>query len=344
LSVLQQVTNLIDQLRQTALQGATGGASATSRQALVISAQNGLQQLVQLANSQSSDGSYLFAGSRAAAAPFQTASDGQILFAGDAGTNTVEIAPSLSVPTALSGQSIFMDIPAGHAGVVVTASTANNGGATATVQGMTNISQVTAERLAGTQFEISFSAGPNNTIDYAVASGTGSPGSAGFAATRGTVASGTYAVGSDILFGGLDIRIDGAAAAGDRFTVQTGAGSTLFQTVQELVSALQAAQPGTAVPSATRQQIENSIANLDGAQANLLSAQAALGSSLAEIRAVQGQNLTQTTNAEAELTNLQSANMPEVLVNYSESVTVLQAAELAFSRIQNLSLFSLIHS
>jgi flagellar hook-associated protein 3 FlgL len=73
-----------------------------------------------------------------------------------------------------------------------------------------------------------------------------------------------------------------------------------------------------------------------------LSAEASLGSGLAEIQAVQGQDNTQSTSAQAQLTNLQSSNLPQVLANYSESVTALQAAELAFSRIQNLSLFSLI--
>lgn len=70
LSVLQQVSTLIDQLRQTAVQGANTGATAATRQALVAEAQNELQQLFQLANSQGSDGRYIFAGSRAGVAPF----------------------------------------------------------------------------------------------------------------------------------------------------------------------------------------------------------------------------------------------------------------------------------
>jgi flagellar hook-associated protein 3 FlgL len=52
----------------------------------------------------------------------------------------------------------------------------------------------------------------------------------------------------------------------------------------------------------------------------------------------------QNTDAQVQLTNLQSANLPQVIASYSESVTALQAAELAFSRIQNLTLFSVIHS
>ena len=90
------------------------------------------------------------------------------------------------------------------------------------------------------------------------------------------------------------------------------------------------------------QQIQNAIANLDGAQSHLLSTQAALGSTLAEIKAVQVRNDTLSTTMQARLTSLQSANLPQVLAQYSASITALQAAELAFAKIQNISLFSLI--
>lgn len=344
LSVLQQVSTLIDQLRQTALQGANTGATAATRQALAGVAQNGLQQLLQLANSQGPTGRYLFAGSRADAAPFQTLADGQIVFSGDAATNSVEIAPSLSVPVTISGQGIFTDLPAGKAGVAVTSPPSNTGTAYGIAQGVTSVSQLAAERLAGTQYQIAFSAGTGDSLNYTIASGTGVPASAGFAATSGTVASGSFSAGADLMFGGFDIRIDGTPAAGDRFTVQTAATSSIFQTLQDLISALQGPQPGPGAGSTDRQQIENVLANFDGAQANLLSAEADLGSRLTEIQAVQGQNRTLSTNAQTQLANLQSTNLPQVLASYSESITALQAAELAFSRIQNLSLFSVIGS
>ncbi|MGC2200969.1 MAG: flagellar hook-associated protein FlgL [Stellaceae bacterium] len=344
LSVLQQVSALIDQLRQTALEGANTGDTGATRQALVSVAQNGLQQLVQLANSQDPNGAYIFGGSKANVAPFQTLPNGQTVFSGDAATNAIEVAPSLTVPVTVSGQGAFTNIPAGDDGVEITASASNSGSASIVSQGVTSVTQVTAERLAGTQFEVVLSAGPGNSLNYTVTSGAGSPGTSGFTAGSGIVASGSFAAGSDLQFGGLDLKLDGTPAAGDRFVVQTAATTSLFQTIQDLISALQTPQQGQPANSVIRQRIENTIANLSGAQANILSTQAALGSNLTEIKAVQGQNSAASTNAQAQLTNLQSANLPQVIASYSESVTALQAAELAFARIQNLSLFSLIHS
>lgn len=334
LGALQQVSTLIDQLRQIALEAADGGTSAASRSALVSTAQSGLQQLVQLANSQAPDGSYIFAGSNTNAAPFETLANGQVVYTGDDGTNNVEVSPSVNVPSTISGRSIFSDIPAGQNGVGVTAASGNTGTDYAVVQDVTDVSQLTAEQLAGTQYEITFS-GSGSSLSYTVTSGTGSPGSARFLASSGTIAAGSFSNGQELQFGGLQVNIVGTPQAGDQFTVQPAATSSLFQTVQGLISALQS-------DPSHPQNIENSIANLDGAQNNILSAQASLGASLAQLQGLQTHNSTTTTNDQAQLSNLQSANLPQVMANYSEGVTALQAAELAFGKIQNLSLFSVI--
>jgi flagellar hook-associated protein 3 FlgL len=347
LGALQQVNNLINQLNQTALTAASATTADNTRQALVTEAQSALQQLVQLANTQGTDGNYIFAGANSGSAPFTTEANGQVTFVGDASTNSIEIAPGVSVPVTTSGQGIFATLPAGNNGVAVTAGAANTGGGTAEVQGVTSLAQVTAAAVAGTQYEITFtsagtSAGSSGGLDYTVASGSGAPGSARFAASSGVIASGAFTAGTDLHFAGLDVAVDGTPAAGDDFTLQPGATSSLFQTVQSLISALQSPLPGEPGGSAAQQQVQSVIASLAGAQSTVLSAEASLGAGLSEIQAVQSEDQTQSTQAQTQLSNLQSANLPQVITNYSASVTALQAAEEAFARIQNLSLFSVI--
>jgi flagellar hook-associated protein 3 FlgL len=243
-----------------------------------------------------------------------------------------------------SGQSLFVDIPAGKDGVAVTAEPTTTGSAFALAQGVTSLAAVSAERLAGTQYEITFTAAAGGALGYTVASGAGSPGASGFAATSGTIAAGSFSPGGDLQFAGLDIAINGTPAAGDTFVVATDATASLFATAQQLIAALAPTPAGQPASPQAQQQIENVIANLDGAQNSVLSAEASLGSTLAQIRAVAGQDQTSSSDAGAALATLQSANLPQVLANYSAGVTALQAAELAFARIQNLSLFSVIHS
>ncbi|HWD58904.1 MAG TPA: flagellar hook-associated protein FlgL [Stellaceae bacterium] len=337
-SALQQVTTLLDQLRQTATAAANGTTTPGDRQSYISSAQTLAQQLVQLANTQNANGSYLFAGTHSNAQAFTTQSNGQVVFNGDAGTNQVQIAPSLDIGSTISGQNVFMNVQAGTQGVAVSASGGNTGSAYALAQGITNISQVTAASLAGTQYDITFSAaGPG--LEFQVTSGHGAPGSPGYIATEGVVASGSYTPGTALSFGGVQVQVTGTPAAGDSFAVQPGASTNVFQTVQDLISALNLPRNTPAESAQAQQALQNILTNLTGAQTSVLSAQATLGTSLAEIQSVQNQTSTQGANASTAMSNLQSANLPQVLANYSESLTALQAAQLAFAKVQNLSLF-----
>jgi flagellar hook-associated protein 3 FlgL len=121
--------------------------------------------------------------------------------------------------------------------------------------------------------------------------------------------------------------------------VQPGASTSLFQTVQDLITALGMPQSTAAQASQAQQALQNVIASIDGAQTSVLSAQGALGSNLAEIQSVQTQTSTQSADASASISNLQSASLPQVLANYSEAVSALQAAQLSFAKVQNLTLF-----
>jgi len=338
-STLQQITTLLDELQSTVTAAANGGITTESdRESDVSSAQTVLQQLVQLANTQGPNGGYLFAGSKSNAPAFSTLPSGQVVFQGDANTNQVEIAPALSVNSTISGQNVFMNVSAGTDGVAVSADSSNTGGAYVLATGVTNVSQVTAASLAGTQYDISFS-GSGSSLTYQVTSGHGTPGSAGYNATSGVVASGSYKAGADLAFGGIDVEVNGTPASGDSFAVQPGATTSIFQIVQSFISALGMPQNDSGQSAQAQQALQNVLSNLGGAQTSILSAQASLGTSLSEIQSVATQTSAQSADANTSISDLQSANLPEVIANYSESVTALQAAEESFSKVQNLTLF-----
>ena len=338
-SSLQQVTNLLDQLRSTVTAAANGGVTTDSnRQADAGLAQGLLEQLVQLANTQGPNGGYLFAGSKSNAPAFQTLANGQVVFAGDGGSNQVQIAPALNITSTVSGRNVFTNVPAGDQGVAVAASGGNTGQAVVVAQGVTSLSQVTAAGIAGTEYDITF-AGPATSLTYQVTSGHGAPGSAGYNATSGVVASGSYTPGSYISFGGVSVGVNGTPSAGDSFAVRPGATTSLFQIVQDFIGALQMPQSSGAQTAQAQQALQNVLSNLGGALTGVLSAQATLGASLTEIQSVATQSSSQSAGANTAISNLQSANLPQVIANYSEGLTVLQAAQLAFSKVQNLTLF-----
>ncbi|HEV2264778.1 MAG TPA: flagellar hook-associated protein FlgL [Stellaceae bacterium] len=344
LSVLNQVDNLLNQVQSTALQGATATSSSADRAALAAAVQGSLQELVQLANTQLSNGQYIFGGSQATNAPFQTTPTGQVVFKGDASVNQIEIGPSLLVPVAVSGQSVFMQVPDGNGSFAVAASGTNAGTGVAALGGVLNAALVNTEHLANTQFEVSFTAGAGGTLNYKIASGTGAPGSVSFIASSGTVASGIYNSSNAALsFGGMDVTFSGIPAAGDHFMVRTSQTTSAFQALQDVITALQAPVAGASGTRARADQlIQDALATLNQVHTSILSAEASLGTSLSEINAVQSQDGAITTTDQAILAGIQSASLPEVMTQFSEGVTALQAAQAAFGKISGLSLFKYI--
>ena len=343
-SVLNQLDTLLNQVQSTALQGATATSSSADRQALASSVQGSLQELVQLANTQLSNGQYIFGGSQDTNAPFQQTPSGQIAFKGDGGVNVIEIGPSLKVPVAVSGQSVFMQVPDGNGSFAVAASGTNTGTAVAALGGVLNASTVSTEHLANTQFEVSFTSGASGSLNYKIVSGTGAPGSASFTASSGLVSSGAYnSTNAALSFGGMDINFSGSPAAGDKFMVRTSQTTTAFQALQDVVTALQAPIDGASGSRALADQlIQSALATLNQVHTSVVSAEATLGTSLAEINAVQSQDNNITTTDQANLANIQSASLPAVMTQFSEGVSALQAAQAAFGKISGLSLFNYI--
>ena len=79
-STLQQLTNVLAQLRQTVTAAANGTTTQSDRESDINSAQALLQQLVQLANTQGTNGGYLFAGSKSNGPAFRDAAGrGQVV-------------------------------------------------------------------------------------------------------------------------------------------------------------------------------------------------------------------------------------------------------------------------
>ena len=153
-------------------------------------------------------------------------------------------------------------------------------------------------------------------------------------------ASGSVASGGGLNFGGMSLNVGGTPAAVDKFVVATSQNTSIFAIVQKLAAAL----GSTANKNDAQQQIENAMAELGSAQTTVLGAQATLGGNLSDIQSVQQLDENASTTQKAQLSSIQTANLPQVITNYNEGVIALQAAESAFARIQNLNLFQMIGS
>ena len=342
-STLQSVGTLVGQVRQLAVQMNNGTVGSQDLQNAASAMQGYLQQLVQYANTQDGQGNYIFAGSRSGTQPFAMQSDGSVHYLGDGGQNQLAIGAGLNTPIGDPGSALFMNTPGGNGTFTVSASNGNSGSATA---GPGNVvSAALAQQtllVAGTQYRISFSgsAASGGTLTYSVTSGTGS----GMAAS-GVVSSGAYVDGMSIglppgAAPAVTVPIQGTPAAGDGFTIAAARPQSLFATFQALQQAFTSAAAQTSGSNALRAQaIGNALSSLDRNQTTLLSAQAAIGTRLQQVQAVQTQNSSLTLQLQTQQGQLTQINYAEVITGYQQSYTALQAAQKAFAQVQGMSLF-----
>jgi flagellar hook-associated protein 3 FlgL len=340
-SSLQSVGTLVQQVRQLALQMNNGTIDSQQLQNAATTMQGYLQQLVQYGNTQDGQGNYIFAGSRTQTQPFVLQSNGQVLYQGDGAQNQLALGASLSTAVGDPGSAVFMDIPGGNGTFSVSAGGSNTGGATAgpgTVNDPSLAQQVLT--VNGTEYQISFSAAPSGSgLVYSVSSGVG----ASFS-SAGVVSSGAFTSGMSVglppgASPAIEVPILGAPAAGDSFTIAASKPQSLFTTFLDLQQAFSGSGQASGASSRRAQSISDALASLDQAQTALLGTQSAIGSRLQQVQAVQSQNSSVTLQLQTQQASISDINYPQVITQYQQSLTALQASESAFSQLQGLSLF-----
>ena len=112
-SVLTQVNNILTRVQELTVQASNDTYSASDRKAISAEVQNLNDELVSLANTKTTDGSYLFAGYQANQQPFSTAS-GLTTYHGDTGRLSLTIADNTEMEVSSSGHEVFMAVKTGQ--------------------------------------------------------------------------------------------------------------------------------------------------------------------------------------------------------------------------------------
>ncbi len=350
-SVLQSVNSLVSQVQQLAVQMNNATVSAQDRQNAAAAMTGNLQQLVQLANTQNANGQYVFAGSRSSTQPFQLQANGNVQYMGDGAQKSLMIGPGLSMPVSEAGSAVFMNVPAGNGSFTVSAAAANSGSSGTATMGPGSVLDPGAASqhlvVQQSQYQITFAA---SGTAYSITSGAGTVGSASWNASSGTVVSGAgytpgQSIGIPATSGGanfLSVPVEGAPAAGDAFTIAAARPQSIFQTFSDLQQALTGTGSGPGANTQRAQAISNVLANLNQAQTQVLSTQASIGARLQQAQSVSSLNSSLTLQFQTQQGNLADISYPQVITQYQQSLTALQASQKAFAQVQGLSLFQYI--
>jgi flagellar hook-associated protein 3 FlgL len=202
----------LQRIRELTLQANNGTASDGDRQVIAAEIRQHRDALLAIANTTDVDGRHLFAGYREETVPFTTNASGSVVYNGDQGQRTVQISDNRFVSINDSGTEVFQRIAEGNGTFVLGVNPANTGtgalGSSSVVDPLAWVDDTyTVQFLTPTTYEV------RNSASTVVSTGTLTPPT------------------QSLAFVGIEMRIDGAPAAGDTFTVTPSANRDLFSTL-----------------------------------------------------------------------------------------------------------------
>lgn len=318
---LAEAGDLLDRVRELAIQA--GGASQTAevRQTLANEAREIRRNLLDLANAQDGEGRYLFAGNAVKTQPF-TNSGGAVTYNGDDGTRSQRIGDNRVVSEGDAGSSVFSTIRAGNGTFTVAPAVANTG---------TAIYSAATVEDAGAWPTASFTIAFTAPDAYEVRDGGGA-----------VIQSGAFTSGDTLSFAGIGVTIEGQPATGDEFQVAPSNYQDVFTTVDRFVAAMELDLSDGANRAQAQSALNSSLLELDQALDHLNTVRSSVGSRLAVIDQ-QGENnqdlglqYTQT------LSLVRDVDYASAISELEQQLLGLEAAQKTFARTRAFSLFNLI--
>lgn len=110
-STLNSVTNLILRMQELAVQaGNTSILTTNEYRALATEVDSRVEELMNLANAQSANGDYIFAGYKSKSPPFVQLGEDSFTYVGDEGQKLIKVSDTVKIPVTDSGKNIFVDV------------------------------------------------------------------------------------------------------------------------------------------------------------------------------------------------------------------------------------------
>ena len=324
-SSLSTATTTLQSIRDLAVQAGDATLNDTDRQQIATQIQTDIQSLLGTANTQDSNGEYLFSGYSTQTQPFVSDSNGNVSYEGDAGNRLIQISANQSVADSDTGATAFMDIAAGNGTFTTAANPANTGSGI-----IDSGSVVDSAQWVPDDYTLTFT----SPTTYQVTDNT-----------TGTtvVANGTYTSGTAIQFNGVEVTVTGTPAAGDSFAVAPSGNQSMFATLTQLTTALNQPADTAASKAQLATSLANALTNIDQDVSHLSTVSASVGSRVNLLTAQGTTNTATGTTLTSQQSNLQDVDYASAVSTLNEQMVGLQAAEQSYAAIAQLSLFKYLN-
>lgn len=320
-AALQGVSNVLQRVRELALQANNASQSNESRHLIAVEMRQHVEALVQLANQQDGNGRYLFSGNRDGTAAV-VQNGGNFSYNGDQGQRFIQIGENRRIADGDAGSAVFFHIRDGNGTFSIAAAAANDGSGVAGPGSVIDPSQYDQG-----QYTIRF-VDPQN---YEVVDDGGT-----------VISTATFQDGDAIAFRGIELSIDGQPAANDEFVVSASRYQDMFESIADLAESVDADVSDDAARAAMTNRINAGILGIDQALGSVLDVRTQVGSRLSAIENQADSNSSFALGLKETLAGIEDLDYAEALSRLSIQATMLEAAQKSFVRTRNLSLFNFL--
>ncbi|SAL49664.1 flagellar hook-associated protein FlgL [Caballeronia peredens] len=332
-STLGSVSDVLQSIQTQIVRAGDGSLTDADRTSIANSIQGLRGQLFGLANTTDSSGNYIFSGLKGGTAPFSDNPSGVgTTYSGDYGQRTVQISEGRSIPVGDTGVSIFGSVSPTESDPVSSANAQNKGTGTISAVSVSDTSNPGNASTYTIKFSISQTDG---STTYSI---TSNP------ADSSLPANVAYTGKTDITLGGQKVTLDGAPGDGDSFTVQPASSDNndIFATLDNIVNALKQPTGSPTAQATLTNALTTAGTKINNTFNNVLSAQTVVGGREQEVQSTQSTMQASQTQTASDIANLTSIDLVSSISQYELTQTSLQAAQMAFSQIQKMSLFDYI--
>ena len=320
-SVLASSGNVLQRVRELVIQANNATQSSQTRAAIADEISNLADELLQLSNSKSPSGEYIFAGYNSRTPAFAKSGAGYV-YQGDQGQRLLQVSEDTQLAVRDNGADVFQGMMTGDGRFLLETPASNTG------NGLVKMSSA-IDAISDDYTLVFTQANADDPIIYSV---TG--------AASGVVATGTYQAGEAINFNGVSVEIEGTPKNGDSFQVSRSVRQNVFQSVQSIADALLAGTETVAKSSKLVNDLSQSIGTVDEALDYLQSRRTIVGNRLQALDTRASENADGLLRLERQTSELNDLDFAEAVSRLNLQTTALQAAQQSYIKIQGLSLFN----
>jgi len=323
-TLIDQVTNGMQRVRELFIAAGNGAYSIADRVALANEASQRLDEIIGVANTQNAQGEYLFSGFKTDVTPFVRNAAGVVQYFGDQGQRTLNTSSGVALAISDSGFDLYENIPSGNGDFTVAAAPANTGGGVMSPGTVSNRAAYVRDT-----YTFTFSLNVLGQLQFSVTGATSGP----------VIVNQLFVEDTAITFNGITTQIDNVPVVGDTFTIAPSSAQNVFTTIQNGINAMKLPNITPAEKAQMRIALDQALESLDQAALKIDTIRSQIGTRLNVAQTELESNIAVTTQMKTSLSGIEDLDNVDAITRLKSQETALDAAQQSYAQVQGLTLF-----